>query len=260
MGEWFHCNTCFIQPGEGIMFHLTSCGHIYCEKCLKQTSGERRCCMCGSQYTAMMLTTEMKPEVEVYFTEPLDLVNKNLKCLKQLIQVIDFQMNHRKRFFSHLKDMAMKQASFIKKQNSMTQQLQEYEREIIKLREENSYLRRLVHEKTQGIHSLPKYSQLERSTRSPVLYRESSGRSNSSPVMVSMNSQVSQYKMSHSQTYIGYHGNSGVPGRVTIRTPPSGGKMGVIPGRTPSPRIQITSPKSVPHPIPLSETGLETPT
>ncbi|KAL3860727.1 hypothetical protein ACJMK2_010812 [Sinanodonta woodiana] len=139
MGEWFHCNTCFIQPGEGIMFHLTSCGHIYCEKCLKQTSGER-CCMCSSQYTAMMLTTEMKPEVEVYFTEPLDLVNKNLKCLKQLIQVIDFQMNHRKRFFSHLKDMmSLLHAHCVRANQDIT--------EIIKLREENSYLRRLVHEK-----------------------------------------------------------------------------------------------------------------
>ena len=34
MADWVHCNVCFRQPGDGKKFLLTSCGHIYCDKCI----------------------------------------------------------------------------------------------------------------------------------------------------------------------------------------------------------------------------------
>ena len=33
MADWLHCNTCFRQPGDGCIFFLTGCGHIFCGKC-----------------------------------------------------------------------------------------------------------------------------------------------------------------------------------------------------------------------------------
>ncbi len=32
--DWINCSSCFNQPGSGRKFHLTSCGHIYCEVCI----------------------------------------------------------------------------------------------------------------------------------------------------------------------------------------------------------------------------------
>ena len=34
MADWVHCNICFHQPGDGCKFSLTSCGHIFCDKCV----------------------------------------------------------------------------------------------------------------------------------------------------------------------------------------------------------------------------------
>lgn len=35
MADWLHCNICFRQPGDGVGFSLTNCGHVYCDKCVK---------------------------------------------------------------------------------------------------------------------------------------------------------------------------------------------------------------------------------
>lgn len=35
--DWINCNACFIQPGNGRKFHLTSCGHIYCDGCVYES-------------------------------------------------------------------------------------------------------------------------------------------------------------------------------------------------------------------------------
>ena len=34
--DWVHCNTCFVQPGNGSKkFFLTSCGHVFCQDCIQ---------------------------------------------------------------------------------------------------------------------------------------------------------------------------------------------------------------------------------
>ncbi|XP_046582817.1 RING finger protein 212B-like isoform X2 [Haliotis rubra] len=155
MVDWLHCNLCFIQPGAGANFSLTNCGHIYCEKCLVEVdvSGcKERCRMCGSNCTIIKLSANMKPEVELFFTDPVDILRK---CLKQAIQVLDFQKNHRGRMLSHFKGKVSKQQEVLDKAQHSILKYQQVERELIRLREENSYLKRLISEKGLGSHSRP---------------------------------------------------------------------------------------------------------
>ena len=38
--DWINCSSCFNQPGNGIKFHLTSCGHIFCEVCIVESKNK----------------------------------------------------------------------------------------------------------------------------------------------------------------------------------------------------------------------------
>eukprot|EP00058_Branchiostoma_floridae_P019373 XP_002604863.1 hypothetical protein BRAFLDRAFT_77302 [Branchiostoma floridae] len=82
MADWVHCNLCFRQPGDGKKFHLTNCGHIYCADCV-MTGAKDRCKMCGGKCTTIILSAHMKPDVEIFFTDPAELAKKQHKQLLQ---------------------------------------------------------------------------------------------------------------------------------------------------------------------------------
>ncbi|XP_023216853.1 probable E3 SUMO-protein ligase RNF212 isoform X2 [Centruroides sculpturatus] len=98
MTDWVHCNTCFSLLGSGKRFLLTSCGHIYCNDCA--TGSQMNCQICGNSCTTIHLTTQMKPDVEIYFMDPQDLLKK---YMKQLQQIINFQTGHRMRLSAYFR-------------------------------------------------------------------------------------------------------------------------------------------------------------
>ncbi|XP_022192744.1 zip homologous protein 3 isoform X2 [Nilaparvata lugens] len=97
--DWVHCNSCAVQPNEDnrkLLFRLTSCGHIFCQNCLKTDSVDA-CQYCKvKDVTTIQLSTQMKPEIKMYFDDPQDL-------LTQLTKTIEFQRGHRMRFTQLIK-------------------------------------------------------------------------------------------------------------------------------------------------------------
>ncbi|XP_064610386.1 probable E3 SUMO-protein ligase RNF212 [Liolophura sinensis] len=251
MADWVHCNLCFHQPGDGRKFFLTNCGHIYCELCLKEGT-ENKCKMCGSACSTIALSAKMKPDVEIFFTDPADILQKHRK---QLLQVMEFQKNHRRRLNAYIRDKVSKQREMIEISQKNVNHFQEMERYITKLREENLYLKKLITDK--GISGTQRPgTQGNRLNSSPGGYRASPG--------------------SHSQTSSPYRGTSSAPassqrrdrhhsgdvpknpllrsltvqqilpftspvggGRISLRTPPINGKLG--PASTPKQLGQVKS-------------------
>ena len=64
MADWVHCNRCYRQPGNNRKFHLTNCGHIYCEDCVipgkESFSRSYKPCTCWPKcdYYAKILTVK----------------------------------------------------------------------------------------------------------------------------------------------------------------------------------------------------------
>lgn len=249
MTDWLHCNTCFRQPGEGIGFSLTNCGHIYCEKCSRVACNER-CSMCGSICDKITLSGRMKPDVEMFFTSPSDMHKKDSK---KFYQVMEFQDSHRRRFVNHLKDKIAKMEKFIQNAQRIISQYQDMERELSKTKEENLYLKRLMTEKGLSGHGRQmtpgKYSPVSRG--SPGFMQSFQSSSSSGKVSCTPPSGRRGSPAFHQQS--SSH-SSIAPGRLSVRTPPSGGKIGTVPGTPQSASIPVPhTPKSVPHPISLKD-------
>ncbi|XP_069814976.1 probable E3 SUMO-protein ligase RNF212 [Dendropsophus ebraccatus] len=118
MSELQRCNLCFRQPGgETSRSVVTSCGHVFCERCLqKGKNGE--CSVCKSPCRTTVLTDETDPAIKMLF------MDINVLCKKftvELTQVIEFQESHRHRLLAHYKRKIAKLEDAIKE---LTQQLQ----------------------------------------------------------------------------------------------------------------------------------------
>ncbi|CAE1294675.1 unnamed protein product [Acanthosepion pharaonis] len=235
MVDWLHCNLCFTQPGNGIKFSLTNCGHVYCEKCLTEGTKES-CKMCKAVCSSILLTGKMKPDVEIFFGDPSELIKKQNK---QLVQVMEFQKNHRRRFVTYLKDKVSKQNAYISQVKQALMARQVLQRDIAKLKEENLYLKRLVSEKglnassrnsTPGRTGFPSYraspSRSPIENMSPYPYsKPNTPISNTSRCNTPSNylSQLTESRNTQSNMSINYLPQ--MPARVSIRTPPTQGRL-----------------------------------
>lgn len=260
MGDWLHCNTCYKQPGDGRGYFLTNCGHLYCEGC--QSKGWlENCLLCGTNKpSALKLTSKLTPPVDSYFAEPIKMLKQIYSEIKQVLATMEFQHHQRKRYVSQLQKIVSNQREIVDKhERELKSRIREkfdiMDRENTKLKEENSYLKRLLNDKSNG--SL---------MRSPSAYDKY--RYNNSPGQKGYGSPSGLHQISRSSSTSSIHKKispgSGLTmvtsGRVSVRTPPSGGRMGVIPQSTPSPLTYTSkcTPKSVPHPIGF-DVNMETP-
>ncbi|XP_063970408.1 probable E3 SUMO-protein ligase RNF212 [Lytechinus pictus] len=236
MTDWVHCNTCFRQPGSGPKFALTNCGHIYCGDCL-ETSTKDKCKMCGNPCTSITLSAKMKPDVEIYFTDPAEILKKHQK---QLIMVLDFQKNHRQRLTSNRREVISRHISILE---SAKERMKEMDCEINRLREENRKLRSLVSGSPgpnaplkcsqrqltpgRGMNSSPASSissmgRMAHKTPSPSKGRGSSPFNKRPYPTTPTAMDVSKGSIQSPQVV------TPGPARYCIRTPPSGGRMGTI--------------------------------
>lgn len=100
--DWIHCNSCYLLPtlSNGRKFVLTSCGHVYCENCVK-SDGTKKCLICGNTFTMIPLTSELNADIQEYFRTPEDM-------LKRALQVLTFQEGHRSRITAYFNNVILK--------------------------------------------------------------------------------------------------------------------------------------------------------
>ncbi|XP_069622403.1 probable E3 SUMO-protein ligase RNF212 isoform X1 [Ranitomeya imitator] len=118
MNDLVRCNLCFQQPGrKASRFSITSCGHVFCEQCLRKGMNEK-CGVCKATCRTILLSNETDPDIKMLFTDVSVLCKK---FLTEFTQVIEFQDSHRQRLLAHYKRKIAKLEETIKE---LTQQLQ----------------------------------------------------------------------------------------------------------------------------------------
>ncbi|CAO2590864.1 RING finger protein 212B [Lemmus lemmus] len=75
--DWFHCNQCFRK--DGAHFFVTSCGHIFCKKCMTL----EKCAVCGSRCKHLALSDNLKPQEKKFFKSPVETA---LQCFSHISQ------------------------------------------------------------------------------------------------------------------------------------------------------------------------------
>ncbi|XP_029422721.1 RING finger protein 212B isoform X3 [Nannospalax galili] len=75
--DWFHCNQCFRK--DGVHFFVTSCGHIFCKKCVAL----EKCAVCGIPCKHLALSENLKPQEKKFFKSPVETA---LQCFSHISQ------------------------------------------------------------------------------------------------------------------------------------------------------------------------------
>ncbi|KAF8786896.1 putative E3 SUMO-protein ligase RNF212 like protein [Argiope bruennichi] len=207
--DWIHCNNCFGLPDAEKTFYLTSCGHIYCKDCEEQCA-RSKCKLCGNQCSTIVLSSSLKPDVQMYFIDPDELLKKKLK---EVHQVSEFQKNHRARLLAHQRKQLRKFKAVKEDFRKLLKNLKDLDGERKKLAHENDTLKKYIMiQRNAGL------SESSSKGHSKFPYDNTTPRSN-------LDSVLSKFiDKSH----------SGKSERMCVISPPKDGKLGVIYG-TPSP-------------------------
>ncbi|XP_047655305.1 probable E3 SUMO-protein ligase RNF212 [Phacochoerus africanus] len=96
MASWVFCNRCFQPPHRALGFSLTSCGHVYCDVCLR--SGKRdECLICQVPCRTVLLSKHTDSDIQAFFGGIDGLCRK---YARETSQVLEFQDKHRRRLFA----------------------------------------------------------------------------------------------------------------------------------------------------------------
>ncbi|XP_013078097.2 RING finger protein 212B-like isoform X2 [Biomphalaria glabrata] len=143
MSHWLHCNRCLSPPVTNLKFYLTNCSHIFCEKCVMECTKEK-CKVCGSICKTMLLNNKVSQEIESLFHEPMEVFKRSMKKVEQNLE---FQKNHQKRLFKQMRARLKAMESQLAAYHNAYAQSQVKDRELIRLKSENEYLKLLLSKK-----------------------------------------------------------------------------------------------------------------
>ncbi|TKC39492.1 hypothetical protein EI555_021422, partial [Monodon monoceros] len=130
--DWFHCNLCFRK--DGAHFFVTSCGHIFCKKCLTL----EKCAVCGTACKYLALSDNLKPQEKMYFKSPMETA---LQYFSHISQVWSFQKKQTDLLIAFYKHRITKlEAATQEAQQTLTNQ----DKELSVLRKENGELKKLL--------------------------------------------------------------------------------------------------------------------
>ncbi|XP_052589195.1 RING finger protein 212B isoform X4 [Peromyscus californicus insignis] len=130
--DWFHCNQCFRK--DGAHFFVTSCGHIFCKKCMTL----EKCAVCGSHCKHLALSDNLKPQEKKFFKSPVETA---LQCFSHISQVWCFQKKQTDLLIAFYKDRIAKLEAAVKEaQETVASQ----NKELSVLRKENGELKKFL--------------------------------------------------------------------------------------------------------------------
>ncbi|NXP16923.1 RN212 ligase, partial [Scytalopus superciliaris] len=115
------CNSCCCEPRKPTpRFCLTSCGHVFCEVCLRKGKKDE-CLVCKTACQTLVLSKQINPDIQALFMGVDVLCNK---YSKEITQISEFQEKHRKHLLSYYKQKAAKLEESLKKVTQQIQQMQ----------------------------------------------------------------------------------------------------------------------------------------
>uniref|UniRef100_A0A9L0T7U1 Ring finger protein 212B n=1 Tax=Equus caballus TaxID=9796 RepID=A0A9L0T7U1_HORSE len=130
--DWFHCNQCFRK--DGAHFFVTSCGHIFCKKCVTL----EKCAVCGTACKHLALSDNLKPQEKMYFKSPVETA---LQYFNHISQVWSFQKKQTDLLIAFYKHRITKlEAAVQEAQQTVTSQ----DKELSVLRKENGELKKYL--------------------------------------------------------------------------------------------------------------------
>merc|ERR1719288_13478 len=119
-------------------FHITSCGHIFCEVCVENYTSIK-CYECGTENVSMMLIGSKLPQ------SMSDMFQDPLKIMETMYKSLEFQQYHVK----HTTNMINK------KENEMTEKLREVNNDFETIKDENDKIEdenRKLEKQSQEVH------------------------------------------------------------------------------------------------------------
>ncbi|XP_017326878.1 RING finger protein 212B isoform X2 [Ictalurus punctatus] len=125
--DWFHCNNCFLRRGNN--FVVSSCGHVLCEGCTQPN----HCCVCQSSCSYLPISDQMKPQEQMFFKNPINIIQTRLE---RIAQIAAFQRKQKERV------IAFHKHKFVEMERRLKEVNEQYHRQVSELRKENAELRK----------------------------------------------------------------------------------------------------------------------
>nr|XP_031294978.1 probable E3 SUMO-protein ligase RNF212 isoform X2 [Camelus dromedarius] len=120
MASWVFCNRCFQQPRGASCFSLTSCGHVYCDDCLRK--GKRdECLICKVPCRTILLSKHTDSDIRALF---LGIDGLCRKYSMETSQVSEFQEKHRRRLLAFYGEKISSLEESLRKSALQLEQLQ----------------------------------------------------------------------------------------------------------------------------------------
>ncbi|XP_076983296.1 E3 ubiquitin-protein ligase RNF212B [Tamandua tetradactyla] len=130
--DWFHCNQCYRK--DGAHFFVTSCGHIFCKKCVTL----EKCAVCGTACKHLALSDNLKPQEKMFFRSPVETA---LQYFSHISQVWNFQKKQTDLLIAFYKHRLTKlEAAMQEAQQTIASQ----NKELSVLRKENEELKKFL--------------------------------------------------------------------------------------------------------------------
>ncbi|RUS72149.1 hypothetical protein EGW08_020091 [Elysia chlorotica] len=246
MTTYLHCNSCYFRPGMGVQrrFFITNCSHLYCETCVGSATKDK-CKVCKSQCSTLCLSGKIPKEVEGMFMDPYESLKK---FMKEYQQKVEFQRSHQRRLMKHMTEQLQRATKKMSEVEKMVHQFQQLQKEHAELKSQNNYLKLLLSQKDG--------------------HPRSNSRSGMSPGTIYQSPSQLGCIFGKNQGFTSLQqkpgsGSNIAAGRLSVRMPPSGGRMGPIgdSAYTPifsrrdgiSPTLSSGDPLTVPRPIQFNE-------